>query len=853
MIVCPVCKTQNRDSARFCRGCGARFAQAPAPGIVLGGEYRVVEVIKPGGMGTVYKAESGGRFYAVKEMRDTFTNPKDRQDAINRFMAEALILARLSHPHIPKIHRHFIESDRYYLVMDFVEGEDLQIVLDRQGGKRLPEEQVLTWALQLCAVLEYLHGQTPPVIFRDLKPANIMLRPDGDVSLIDFGIAKLFNPAQQGTLIGTPGYAAPEQYQGIAEPRSDIFALGATLHHLLTSRDPRQHPPFIFPPVTAVNPAITPGMEAIIQKALAMSLVERWASIGEVRQALISLAGPIKLEPGVVLAGRYQITTGVGSPRRAWGMTRFQARDLQTGATWSGIPMGADPVEDQFMQLLAALHHQTLPSMEIVTHRGITCFISHTVEGTPLKSATIQTPSQLVSIGLQLCDLLETTGSRGAGFSWVHLQASHVLLGPQGQIIINGFEYCYDWLHNRRWATHEPAATRIAHPLSWLGFAKLPRGKLLLEDAEAEDAEAAEVEIVGNAMAFTLMDVDAYKLAIHPLALRRLIPEIPRYLEQAILGAVTVRIQSLAQLRQHLLGQAEGPARAIVSAQRIDLGSVSWGESPSDYLLQLSSQSPGLLYGEIRCTSAVPAGAAGMCAVCGSDNVSGKAFCDNCGAPLKSPPQAVLKTRPRAFVEVHSTQIEIEISWDTSKLEQCGTLDGEVLITTGVDSFRIAVQAHVQPNAKFHLAQAKRHKERKEWALTLQHCDELIALLPAEPVVYELRGLVYHEVAQYENAVSDYTEAIQLNPNDAGIWACRGNAFLRMKQYDLAIQEYSKAMKLDPEQPVYYWNRGLAYESQGRKQDAINDLQQYLSLGGRDLEHAQEKIAELQQALGKKR
>ena len=306
MIVCPVCKTQNRDTARFCRGCGAQFAQAPVPGIVLGGEYRVVEVIKSGGMGTVYKAESGGKFYAVKEMRDTFTNPKDRQDAINRFMAEALILARLSHPHIPKIHRHFIESDRYYLVMDFVEGEDLQIVLDRQGGKRLPEEQVLTWALQLCAVLECLHGQTPPVIFRDLKPANIMLRPSGDISLIDFGIAKLFNPAQQGTLVGTPGYAAPEQYQGLAEPRSDIFALGATLHHLLTGRDPRQRPPFSFPPVTAVNPAITSGMEAMIQKALQMNLEERWASIGEVRQALIPLAGPIKLETGVALDERYQ-------------------------------------------------------------------------------------------------------------------------------------------------------------------------------------------------------------------------------------------------------------------------------------------------------------------------------------------------------------------------------------------------------------------------------------------------------------------------------------------------------------------------------------------------------------------
>ena len=300
MIVCPNCKAQNRDTARFCGKCGAW--------LVLGGEYRVVEAIKPGGMGTVYKAESGGKLYAVKEMRDTFTNPKERQDAINRFMAEALILARLSHPHIPRVHRHFIENDRYYLVMDFIEGEDLQTVLERQGGKALPEELVLSWALQICAVLEYLHGQTPPVIFRDLKPANIMLKPSGDISLIDFGIAKLFNPARQGTLIGTPGYAAPEQYQGLAEPRSDIFALGATLHHLLTNRDPQKHPPFIFPPVTAINPAINAEMEVIIQKALQMNLEQRWASIREITQALTLLAGPIQLEPGAMLPKDYQIT-----------------------------------------------------------------------------------------------------------------------------------------------------------------------------------------------------------------------------------------------------------------------------------------------------------------------------------------------------------------------------------------------------------------------------------------------------------------------------------------------------------------------------------------------------------------
>jgi serine/threonine-protein kinase len=298
MNVCPFCHAPTRAGALFCAMCGRPF--------VLQGSvraYTVVRVLKSGGMASVYEAECSGVRYAIKEMLDTFTDAKARQEAINRFMHEALTLARLNHPRIPKIHEHFTERGRFYLVMDFVEGQDLEDVLTQRAGNPLPESQVLHWADQICDVLEYLHAQQPPLIFRDLKPSNIMLTPTNDVRLIDFGIAKLFTPGQQGTMIGTPGYAAPEQYQGLAEPRTDVYGLGATLHHLLTGRDPQRHPPFAFPSARQLNPAVTAQTDAAVERAVKMDLYARFGSAQEMRAALTVGQTPPRLPLPALVAG----------------------------------------------------------------------------------------------------------------------------------------------------------------------------------------------------------------------------------------------------------------------------------------------------------------------------------------------------------------------------------------------------------------------------------------------------------------------------------------------------------------------------------------------------------------------
>ncbi len=300
MIQCPNCNTQNRTGATYCNNCGAALPQPYvllAVGAVLQGRYKIVRVLASGGMGTVYLAEhiKLGGFVAVKELIEQFNTPQERAAAVAQFEKEAKILYNLRHPNLPRVWDHFEEHNRQYLVMDYVEGETLEDKLNAAPGF-LAEAEVLEWARQLCAVLEYLHTQNPPVIFRDLKPANVMVDVNGQIKLVDFGIARLFNPAKQGSdtlKMGTIGYAPPEQYgqHGQTGPYSDIYALGATLHHLLTKRDPSGQP-FVFPDPCSINAQISPHIGAAIMRALDHDQRNRFQRAREMWQALRAAPAP---------------------------------------------------------------------------------------------------------------------------------------------------------------------------------------------------------------------------------------------------------------------------------------------------------------------------------------------------------------------------------------------------------------------------------------------------------------------------------------------------------------------------------------------------------------------------------
>ncbi len=183
-----------------------------------------------------------------------------------------------------------MRNDRAYLVMEMVPGRDLDSILG-ETATFFPESTVITWGIELCDVLHYLHTREPEqIIFRDIKPSNIMITPTNHIMLVDFGIAKLFDPMEKNTMIGTQGYSPPDQYRGEATPKVDIYALGATLHHLLTLRDPRMEPPFSFNerPIEEINPNVSPELIAVINKALEYDSNDRFETAEEMKEALIN-------------------------------------------------------------------------------------------------------------------------------------------------------------------------------------------------------------------------------------------------------------------------------------------------------------------------------------------------------------------------------------------------------------------------------------------------------------------------------------------------------------------------------------------------------------------------------------
>ncbi len=305
---CPYCNADNRDGVRFCNSCGKPLnpsavnptgadgsgsSRSLTPGSrVQGGRYVIKKILGQGGMGAALLATDirlDSKPVVIKELiSDNATDPTRLQEDVRNFKREVATLAHLDHPLIPNVTDHFQEGSRYFMVQEYVEGENLEERMDRVN-QPMKERDVLGYASEILDILDYLAQETPPIVHRDIKPANIIIgSKDKRAHLVDFGIARadVTRNAQhkQTSALGTPGYAPPEQYQGNADPRSDLYALAATMHHLLTNRDPRNHPPFTYPPVRTLNPQLSPEVEKVLSRALINDIDQRYQSAAAMKR-----------------------------------------------------------------------------------------------------------------------------------------------------------------------------------------------------------------------------------------------------------------------------------------------------------------------------------------------------------------------------------------------------------------------------------------------------------------------------------------------------------------------------------------------------------------------------------------
>ncbi len=268
------------------------------PNTVLNSRYEIVRRIGGGGMGAVYLAKDrnlGDAPRAVKEMVESHLDPAQHEKAIGDFKRESLLLTSLEHSCIPTIYDYFYDESlsRFYLVMKYISGGDLASRMRAAPGGKLDEKTVTDWGMQVADVLEYLHSRPKAIIYRDLKPANLMIDGNtGRVMLIDFGIARWVTQHEKGvTAVGTMGYAPPELFSGRVEPASDVYSLGATMFHLLTGSDPQDNPLLIFdfsknPRPRQIAPSISSEMEQILMRAVEYKTEDRFRTAGEMRNEL---------------------------------------------------------------------------------------------------------------------------------------------------------------------------------------------------------------------------------------------------------------------------------------------------------------------------------------------------------------------------------------------------------------------------------------------------------------------------------------------------------------------------------------------------------------------------------------
>ena len=808
MSICSKCGEENKEEAKFCNGCGSSLLLDPSEfepvepltyNHILIERYRIEELIKSGGMGAVYKGHDLRlhKIVAIKELIKLSMSTKERHEDIKRFEREASILANLHHKYLPRVIDYFTVENKYYLVMDFVEGQDLNTILCTDGNPALPEDKVITWVIQICEVMDYLHNQSPPIIYRDLKPSNIMVyNADNTIKLVDFGIARSIDPEYytSNTIIGTLGYAPLEQYQGKSEIRSDIYALGATMHHLLTGQKPI---PFDFKAIKEINNEISERTNNIVMKALSTKPEDRFSSIKEFNDAL---------------TGRIDIVIGDAKHLKQLEILIMQLsvqnQELKKLAIKSLGEMKAEHVIPPLIITFKndedwKIRKEALLVLEKFKDQSITralCDRFNQEKHTEVKSHIIRVLGELrVTESVDL--IIEALNDPASDVKW----RSIIALGNIGDR--KALEPLFNIVKKEdNFREDAKASIEMIDPeflKSWNQAEEAEKSKLAEKNTIKSIIFTCITLIIAlmvfkfSSEAFNKYKIEAditkgekclssknYEEALNIFqAIIKLNPKEGRayynsgiiYLNKNQNGEAMESMEKAIKLDETNLSYKIGLARAFIST-----GNIPSAISDLEKVIKLNK------------------------------NIS----------------DAYLYLGEAYYKKGDKDKAMSNFSYCTEKF-------------TGTDSSVIATNWIAKLNSKNNeknsiisalLDEGKHFLYQKKYKEALSSFDDVLSKNPGEADAYFGKAMAYYETGDYDNAEIQFKQVISIDFNHVKSCIGLGGVYLKKENYDKVIEYSNKAINIDPSQAEAYYIRGIASYNKGKEDEGLADFKKCLDI-----------------------
>jgi|GEM_PF-1804281 len=865
------------------------------PGTLLQDRYRIVRPIGQGGMGAVYEAiqERLKRRVAVKQL--LIVNEARRTRA---FLREAQILANLEHRSLPDIIDYFTDDVGHFLVMDFIPGDDLAVQL-AQRGSPFPTDQVLQWADQVLDVLEYLHTQHPePIYHGDIKPHNLKLKPSGEIMLLDFGIAKGHLPEMthvsgDRSIVGyTPGFSPPEQVEGLGmDGRSDLYALGATLHRLLTNTPPvdersrwravargRQDP---LRPVHELNSLVSRAVSAVIVQAVALEPEDRPASAVAMRAALQAAVEPIQLEE------RSRSSPGTAPVVKAEELTEVDVVFSQSAT--AGEPGSRDhvPSESLAVEPLAPEAELTQVDEPLSVESDKQVVVGDPLLVAPpdaLDEAIVQQPDEDVDVSVSE-RLPGTVAAPAPAEATVHAAEG----APQSDVGHPTPEPNANPRDAQLTAMPEPTIVQaVVEQQSQAEDALSAAASLMLPSPAAVEAEPLAAEAGGQILPIgdhlvsnptpppdSVIDEREFAASADlstTLENEHQIVIDARYPTHLTLGPAA-NATPLSLPASFSTAKQEAPATGVASnmdaSDRRDETGIAIsvaGEKgkPGTTMVEAKPRAKRTRYWEAS-------GAAFLLVVLGVFVLRGPSVLS-----LELTPQATVQptTTTNNPVVLPSTETQTALVTPTPTVLATATAVPDVctgdelteaptgsaqdhhqrgLAALEAGNFDQAIREYswsiqLDPHVDAYIGRGHAYHAQEKYDCSITDYNRGLQLDPQSVEAHISRGQAYHMKARYDSAIQDYNHALELDPNSVVAYNFRGNAYSFQEKYDHAIQDYTRAIELYSDYEGAYFNRGLVYTLKGSdeyKEKAIADFQKVVALNGKLRQRAEEQLREL--------